>query len=393
MLGICIGLLGDTSSAAQPWPYSVAAAPDLPFEPLPLPDAGSALTGTPTPAGAPGAASNSVLFPGPESTIAGACGPIDTGCPGYRLYATFDALFMARYSGIASRPLAFNENTGATVLGTQSLQWGFVPGVRTFFGERKPGGCGWEVGYLGLYGMNTSAQVFGAGNLIAPGDVGTNAPQFNSADLMNVNYLSTLNMAEANIFWYDCCGTNPCQSGCKDNACEPSCGSCRCIDWLAGFRWAGLNESANFNSTCCGLTETSVYGVRTTSNLFGGQVGVRARQDYAHWACEGWLKVGLAGVWMGQTQAPIIDFASGLPYRDGSNSSASAMTGFADANASAIYKINRTWGLRAGINAIWLGNMALAPNQWDFSQTSSVNSINPGSLLLLGANVGAEARW
>jgi hypothetical protein len=342
--------------------------------------------------------SNSVLAPqGGEACMpGGACGPLlDAACPGYRLYGVVDALFLARYAAIADRPLAFNEDTGATLLTTQDLQWAFAPGVRAFFGERRPGHCGWEVGYLGVYGMNSSAQALGPGNLIAPGDLGATASQFNSADLMSVRYLSTLNMAEANLFWYECCDGGRCQSPCQDGACQPqpACGTCQCIDWLAGFRWAGLNESANFNSTCCGLTETSVYGVGTDSNLFGGQIGVRGRKDYGHWACEGWMKVGLAGVWMSQTQSPILDFETGIPYRGASSSNASGLAGFADANASAIYKFNRTWGLRLGINAIWLGNVALAPDQWDFSQTAAVTTVNTGSLILLGANVGIEARW
>ena len=335
----------------------------------------------------------SILVPNQEPFQQTACGPLDDGCPGYRLYAVADALFMARYSGITNRPLAFNENTGATLLTTQDLQWSFVPGVRAFFGERRPGGCGWEVGYLGLYGMYNDTQVFGPGNLIAPGDLGANASQFNTADLMNVTYASTLNMAEANLFWYSCCGTNPCQTNCETGGCQPECGSCRCIDWLAGFRWAGLNESADFNSTCCGLTETSVYGVGAKSNLFGAQFGVRGRQDYAQWAYEGWMKLGLGGVWLSQSQSPIVDFETGIPFRGASSSTATGLAGFADANASAIYKFNRTWGLRFGVNAIWLGNVALAPDQWDFSQTAAVTTINTGSLFLLGANVGVEARW
>ena len=396
-------------AAAQspPWPTRVATRTNAPLEQLPLPEVvpgaypSTGVGPQPVPQAAPRPAlptmpetpETSVLLPGQDPVTVGGCGPIDTGCPGYRLYAVADALFMARYAGITNRPLAFNEDTGATLLTTQDLQWGFVPGVRVFFGERRPGGCGWEIGYLGLYGLFTETQAYGPGNLIAPGDLGASAGQFRSADLMTVTYASMLNMGEANLFWYECCGNGGCcQSACQ-GGCQPSCGSCQCVDWLAGFRWAGLAESANFNSTCCGLTKTSDYGVATTSNLFGAQVGIRGRRDNAHWACEGWLKMGLAGVWMSQTQNPIIDLDTGIPYRGASSSSATGLAGFADANASAIYKINRTWGLRAGVNAIWLGNVALAPDQWDFSQTASVTTINPGSLFLLGANLGVEARW
>lgn len=439
LLAACLaaGLMCGLAAAREPWPEPFATAPTLPFEPLPLPNPEplmppaqkytipgppytvqpptpvQAQTPMPAPAqaarpslaSAPALAQSSlpspaesgdatVLMPTQDGTLAAACGPLEFGCPDYRLYAIADFLFMGRYSGLADRPLAFNEDSGNELLSTQDLQWAFVPGFRGFFGERRPAGWGWEVGYLGLYGMNASSQVFGPGNLIAPGDLGASASQFNSADLMNVTYKANLNMAEANVFCYSCCGKNACQTACQDGCkTEPSCGSCRCIDWLVGFRWAGLGESANFASTCCGLTEKSDYGVDASSNLFGGQVGVRGRRDYAHWACEGWMKIGLAGVWMSQTQSPIIDYETGIPFREGSSSSATGLAGFADANASAIYKINRNWGFRAGLNAIWLGNVALAPDQWDFSQTASATTINTGSLFLLGANVGLEAHW
>lgn len=378
------------ASAAERWPYDMAVVPENSLASLPLPTDTSVLL--PPGANIPQTTHDQQPQQG-QQPQPGICGPLDDGCPGYRLYAIADVMFMGRYSTVADRPLAFNEDTGDAVMSTQNLQWTFAPGIRTFFGERRPAGWGWEVGYLGLYGMYSNDQVLGPGNLIAPGDLGAGASQFNSADLMKVNYSSTLNMAEANVFWYDCCGSKPCQGGCPTNACQTPCGNCTCIDWLAGFRWAGLNESANFASTCCGLTETSNYGVGANSSLFGVQIGVRGRKDYCHWAYEGWMKLGLAGVWMNQSQSPIVDFETGIPYREGSTSSSTGMGGFADANASVIYKFNRTWGVRAGANVIWLGNVALAPDQWDFSQTASVTTINTGSLFLIGGNLGLEARW
>ncbi|MFM7035965.1 MAG: hypothetical protein ACKOYJ_12425 [Planctomycetia bacterium] len=334
--------------------------------------------------------------PAPSPDIASACGlPCDTGCPGYRLYAAVDALFLARYAALEDRPLVLNEDTGGTIISSQNLQWGFAPGMRAFFGERKPAGWGWEVGYLGVYNSTSNAQVFGPGNLIAPGTFGTSAPQFNSADLMRLNYVSTLNMGEANIFWYKCCGTGQNPAGqCGADGCAQPCGSCQCLDWLAGFRYAGLSDAAGFSSTCCGLTETSAYNVNSNSSLFGCQIGVRGRRDYERWAAEGWLKVGLGGTWLSQSQSPVIDPVNpDPPIRGASSASSTGLGGFADANASLIYRINQTWGVRAGLNMIWLGNVALAADQWNFTQTTAIDSVSNGSLYLLGGNLGVEARW
>lgn len=405
------------AAAREPWPANMPAQPGLTFDPIPLPAPSSVLSAPaetlPTPAAvasspaAPAAAAaaapvasqfaatNDPMLMAAQEAGAGACGPLCNDCPGYRLYAVADALFLARYAALEDRPLVLNEDTGATLVSSQNLQWAFAPGVRAFFGERKPVGWGWEVGYLGVYNATSSEQVFGPGNLIAPGNFGTTAPQFNTADLMQLNYVSTLNMGEANVFWYDCCGTGQAPAGqCQTDACAKPCGSCRCIDWLAGFRYASLAETAGFTSTCCGLTETSMYDVTSATNLFGGQVGVRGRRDYQHWAVEGWLKVGLAGVSLSQSQAPVIDPVNpDPPIRGASSASATGLGGFADANGSLIYRINRHWGVRAGLNLIWLGNVALAADQWNFNQVTSVDSVSNGSLILMGGNLGVEARW
>jgi hypothetical protein len=52
-------------------------------------------------------------------------------------------------------------------------------------------------------------------------------------------------------------------------------------------------------------------------------------------------------------------------------------------------------GLRAGYNLIWLDGLALAPDQWDFSNTpaSGTSLVDGGSLFLHGANLGVERRW
>lgn len=240
--------------------------------------------------------------------------------------------------------------------------------------------------------MFGSQQVTGAENLRAPGDLGNGINNnFNDAELMRSTYSSTLNMAEANLFFYECCGDrNPSSESAWNQRYH-----CTCIDWIGGLRWAGLNENAALQSTCCDLSESSEYRVRTSSNLFGGQIGLRARKEYQRWAFEGWLKTGLAGVCLSQTQDEIINtMTPGVLLRDGASSNATGLGTFSDMNITAIYKLNQRWGLRAGYNMLWLTGVALAPSQWNFSTPEAVTAINnDGGLFLYGANLGVEARW
>jgi hypothetical protein len=66
-----------------------------------------------------------------------------------------------------------------------------------------------------------------------------------------------------------------------------------------------------------------------------------------------------------------------------------------DLTMSAIYRINRVWGIRAGYSLLWLDGLALAPDQFDF--TTNANSgtqlVNSSGIFYHGANLGLEARW
>jgi hypothetical protein len=64
-------------------------------------------------------------------------------------------------------------------------------------------------------------------------------------------------------------------------------------------------------------------------------------------------------------------------------------------NLSAIYRFTDVWGLRIGYNLAWLSGVALAPNQWDFTDTtgSGTGVRGAGGVFLHGANLGLEAQW
>jgi hypothetical protein len=71
-------------------------------------------------------------------------------------------------------------------------------------------------------------------------------------------------------------------------------------------------------------------------------------------------------------------------------------TGFLSSmNVTAVRSFGEHWSLRVGYNLAWLSGLALAPNQFDFTDTaSSGTGINgAGSLFLFGANLGLERTW
>ena len=141
---------------------------------------------------------------------------------------------------------------------------------------------------------------------------------------------------------------------------------------------------------------STAYRVATSSNLFGGQLGVRGRRTWDRFSLESWFKAGLGGAWLSQSASPITDsLPQPFQYRPGRDSSDTGMGFLTNMNLSAIYRFTDVWGLRIGYNLAWISGVALAPNQWDFTDTttSGTGVRGAGGLFLHGANLGLEARW
>lgn len=315
-------------------------------------------------------------------------------CPQWPNYFVFDALLLQRNNATNGQPIALSSDPAnpSTLLTTRDLQFPVAAGTRLLYGHRGSSGIGWEIGYLGVYGMNASNGVDGVNQEAVPGDIGQAVPGWATADVIGATYLSTLNIAEANVFLFNCCNT------CDRDAvldCRRQ-RHCRCTDFLAGFFWAGLDESASLDVTCCEGDPPSPYAVRSTSNLFGAQLGMRRRVDWCRWALEGTAKAGLAGTSVDQSSGPIRSTLTGdFNWREPTQASRNGVGFLSTLNATAIYRISSHWGLRAGYNLIWLGGVALAPDQWDFTDTlASGTGINHGGgLFLHGVNLGLERRW
>jgi hypothetical protein len=305
-------------------------------------------------------------------------------------YAVVDALFLQRDNDTNDRGLVFDGDTRQPVIGTADLRFPVAGGVRAFVGHHGCGKRGWEIGYLGIYGMSADATATGAANLEIAPPLSARVASLNGASLGRLSYGSLINGAEANLL------------ATSEHVHRPHANAYAAdrvphvatIDWLAGFRWAGLEEQASITLTRPGFTG-SQYAVRSTSNLFGGQLGVRGRIDWAQWGLEGQGKAALAGVALSQSQAPVVDTFSGEQYRPARGAAAGDVGGIFDWNVAVVRRIDDVWSIRAGYTMLWLTGVALAPDQFDFSTDTLAGTAIVGekSVWLQGATLGLEARW
>jgi hypothetical protein len=318
------------------------------------------------------------------SATAGAFRGVGPAEPLWTSYALAEALFWQRDNQAFNRPLAVTVGDGATVLQTNDLRFPVAAGVRTFYGQRSPEDGGWEVGYFGVYGQSaTNIQGTIPPNYIQlPDPLGGNLTE--DGEFVTARYNSLLNSAEVNLFATD-----------SDWITDPS--GWLTIDWLAGFRYVGVEEDAVLATDCCvmdGQYLTVPYRARTRNNMFGGQLGVRGRRAWERWAVEGWAKGALMGVAQEQIQDPLFDY-TGFQQRPALSRSGGEVGFVGDLTMSAVYRITEVWGIRAGYSLLWLEGLALAPDQFDFSTDTGAGTrlVNSSGIFYHGANLGLEARW
>jgi hypothetical protein len=302
--------------------------------------------------------------------------------PTWTRYATAESLIMGRDNQAADRPLVSEVGAPENVLmATPDLQFPFGGGVRAFYGARHIDHHGWEIGYLGLYGQSASASAGTGGTtyLEAPGPLGYDLTS--AAQQATATWNSTITSVEANIF-----RTSTDRS--------PRHAGWRTIDWLAGFRYVGVDEAATLDVLSCGDLGPHVpYRVATGNSLFGGQVGARGRIDRTRWAFEGWAKAGLFGATQTLRQDAVVDWL-GSEQRPAATATGTDTAFVGDVNLSVIRRLNDVWGIRAGYNTIWISGVALAPDQFTFGADGPLQTVvGGGGIFLHGASLGLEARW
>jgi hypothetical protein len=234
-------------------------------------------------------------FAAPEENIAVPRLPRrDPGRP--QAYAFADAVFLQRDNQSTDQPLVISGSTA--FITTHQLTFATQPGLRAFFGAVNECDAGWEVGYLGVWNMFASSMIAGPDTLQAPDPLALLVPEFNDRGLARATYASTLNSTEISVFSRADDGGYCRGAAAPWQRCEGY--SRGTFDWLAGVRWAGLDESASLIFSGGGNPALGSYSLRSTTNLFGGQVGGRGRMEWERWAFEGWAKVALCGSAMSQ---------------------------------------------------------------------------------------------
>lgn len=325
------------------------------------------------------------------------CQPFcDNPCP--CVYGQVEALFLMRHPQFNRQPIVVDPNTNTTFLSTSDLDYNYDPGLRATFGARICGNRALEFTYFGLFDGNASATVVQPNPnvfLTFPNNLAGNV--FVDMERVRVNYSSWLNSFEANLPC--CCGCCD-ETGCGEcGECGENCGSgfgnCQSFEWFGGFRYINLGEELNIYAerTVAGAVESGSYNIRTANHLYGAQLGARTRRTRGRF---GWEAGGKAGIYGNdaQQEQTVIDFPN-FPLRNTSTSS-SAVAFVGETNLTGLYRLTNVWNLRAGYNVMWIGGLALAPDQLDFNFAAAQggNQLNnSGGMLLHGFNVGVEARY
>jgi hypothetical protein len=305
------------------------------------------------------------------------------------VYGYAEALFMQRSHGDPDRDILFDSSTNQSALNSRDLNFNYSPGVRAVVGFCYDGWLPLELGYFGLFDSKASATVTSAdtgdpffGNLTFPGDLGAASNVFAGAQQVSVDYTSEIHSGEIN--YHCCCCCNKCCCSCPQS-----------FEWLAGFRYLSLREKLFINGQRneVGGVETANYDLWTSNDLYGGQLGARWRVCHGGWSWEATAKGGIFANSENEKQQ-FIDFPN-FPLRPLVSGSGSTTAFVGELNLTGIYQINDVWGIRAGYNLMWIEGVALAPDQLDFSFTSTSGSQieRNGGIFLQGANVGLEARW
>lgn len=285
-------------------------------------------------------------------------------------YVSADAFLLRRSNGNAHIPITVDGNTGNTLLNAHDLTFTSKVGPRLMLGYAWSHTTAFEVSYFGLIDSRTQTHQSGNNNLTLPGDLAFVATDFFNANQVNVAYSSRLNNAEFNVLRNT--GSNS-------------------ISWLYGFRYLGLQEHLDINSI--GTVGTANYAVLTRNNMFGVQAGGRWMFNYKRFALESTLKFGILENATQQSQNvtdPAFPFTLRNTLEKGAN-----VSFLTELGVNGIYALTEKWAIRAGYTLIWVDGLALAPNQLDYSYTTtSGTSLNHGGNLFLSAiNLGVELHW
>ena len=328
-------------------------------------------SGAPADAGGP-------MDPSMGSGPDGSCPACGGGCcppfvaAGY-VYGDFELFYARRTDGYHDQALIIDVPSGDTIIGAHALNFNYEPGVRATAGYMWSQGFGVEGTYFGQFNFNRGVIVNStAPTLAAPtpgvaGTLGDSSVDFTADTQMSVFYTSQLHNGELNfVLPY---------------------GS---FQWLAGFRFVQVQESLDFSSST-GVT-ASDYTIHTNNNLYLGQIGARGQWEIGRFQFEASAKAGIGD---NATNEQQVEGDLGNTATTMASATKSTVCFVGEVDLTALISLSEHWTGRLGYNAVWVTDLALAPNQLDFNfPLPTTNSVNrSGDILLHGFTAGLEFRY
>ncbi len=172
-----------------------------------------------------------------------------------------------------------------------------------------------------------------------------------------------------------------------------------CITWLAGFRYAELNEELNLNGLAGQNVVASNSRFMVGNDLFGFQLG----GDAALWEHGSFRlnALGKAGVYHNDASGSSRLNLGALPTTLGSGRDTARETAFlAELGVNGTMQLTRHVALRAGYRVLYVDGVAtaggLVQNTGNLTAGANQTPIALAadhSLLYHGANVGLEFTW
>jgi hypothetical protein len=290
------------------------------------------------------------------------------------LYGFADALFLARDNRTSNTTAILVQGEGGPAIGTPlqnsgDARFNMEPGISAMLGIHVDECRAWEFGYFGIFDWDASTAVTNANSLAIPGDLGLASLDYFASDRIALSYNSRLHNAEINHVWDG-----------------------ELVSLIAGFRYLSLDEDFILNSTDAD-SGASDYRIRTTNDLFGGQLGARFEGGDGDWSWSATGKAGIFGNDAFQAQS-VADFPPAFFLRPETGRRSGGVAFVGDVNCTLAYQITDALSARIGYNVLFIEGVALAPDQLDFSDTpTSGQVLRRSGLFAHGANAGVGFTW
>jgi hypothetical protein len=283
-------------------------------------------------------------------------------------YGSVELFYATRDNDVIRQPIVIDTLSGGVAASTSDTEFKYEPGVKAQFGYFFPSGIGLESDFWGQWAFVGRKNVSGNTNLALPGDLGLSSANFFDVDQIDATYSSHINNYEMNVII-------PYAS----------------IQYLAGFRYLTVDERYDL-STFSAISGSGDYEVLTRNRMYGGQIGARTQWQVERFVFDFEGKAGVFANVAHQDQVAVD--ATGFQIRNASGGEREpAFVG--EVSAYLFIPMGEHFTGRLGYTAIWIEDVALAPNQLDFSNTptSGTGIYARDGILIHGFNAGLEARW